>query len=116
MRLILLVLAALLASCSTTPTPTLVSTELIAGYEYRPNPVVQVIRYSNQEELQRACTSVTKRQNFTFRGCGIVPPDPDGVCIIRIMRGDTKTERHERAHCYGYTDTTLPWLAHPDFN
>ena len=105
---ILLVVTAL-SSC------TMVSREMLPGMEYRENPLVEIIEYTDYENLQKDCIKLNKKPDWKYSGCTLVPHDPDQKCVIRIMAGDEKTREHELAHCHGHADTLLPWKADFDF-
>ena len=94
---------------------TMVSKEMLPGMEYRENPHVQIIEYDDHAKLQEDCAKQVKDTYIWFSGCSLVPHDPQGTCIIRIMAGDEKIKKHEMAHCHGHADTFLPWMADSDF-
>ena len=94
---------------------TLVSTDLMPGYSYRENPIVNIIEYTDHAELQKDCYALHRRRGRNYYACVWVPYDPYKTCIIRIMVGDDKRLNHEMAHCHGYADTYFPWKANPDY-
>jgi len=94
---------------------TMVSKEMLPGMEYRENPHVEIIEYDDHVKLQEDCARQLKETYLWFSGCSLVPQDPKGKCIIRVMAGDEKTIRHELAHCHGHADTFLPWMVDYDF-
>lgn len=106
---IILMITATLSSC------TMVSREMLPGMEYRENPLVEIIEYDDHEKLQEDCSRLEKWPGWNYYGCTLVPHDPAGKCIIRIMAGDEKIKAHEIAHCHGHADTVLPWKADSDF-
>jgi len=98
---------------------TMISKEMLPGLEYRENPQVEIIEYDDHARLQQDCAKQNQDSDWRYygwrySGCSLIPHDPDGTCIIRVMAGDERTKKHEIAHCHGYADTFLPWKA--DFN
>jgi hypothetical protein len=94
---------------------TMVSKEMLPGMEYRENPQVKIIEYDDHAKLQEDCAEHVKETYIWLSGCSLVPQDPQGTCIIRIMAGDERIKKHEMAHCHGHADTFLPWKADSDF-
>lgn len=107
--LIAVILAPALSSC------TMVSKEMLPGMEYRDNPRVEIIEYDDHDQLQADCVTQHKKADWNYSGCALVPRDPRETCIIRVMKGDEKTKKHELAHCHGHADTFWPWKADFDF-
>lgn len=92
------------------------SKNLLPGIEEsRENPIVEDIQYDSFLALQWDCMKqhhVPVIPPITFYGgCGWVPYDSKQPCIIRRMRGDKDRYEHEYAHCQGYADTWIPWMA-----
>jgi len=105
----LIIVAFSLSSC------TMVSKEMLPGMGYRENPHVKIIEYDDHAKLQEDCAKQVKGTYIWFSGCSLVPQDPQGTCIIRIMAGDERIKKHEMAHCHGHADTFLPWMVDSDF-
>ena len=100
-----MILAPALSSC------TMVSQKMLPGMTYRDNPRVEIIEYTDQAQLQADCVKQHKKTDWNYSGCALVPLDPEQKCIIRVMKGDEKTKKHELAHCHGRADTFWPWMA-----
>jgi hypothetical protein len=115
MRYALVVLALLTLPACITGRPTMVSSELLPGYNYRAIPNVHLNLYDDIEKLQAACMKVVPGRWIYFDGCASVPRNPDHVCHIYVMRYDLKTRHHEMGHCHGYADTHSLLSAHPDY-
>lgn len=90
---------------------TMISKEMLPGVEYRENPRVEIIEYTDFAKLQEDCAEQFTDAYLLFKGCTLVPHDPREKCVIRIMAGDEKTRKHEMAHCRGHADTIWPWQA-----
>jgi hypothetical protein len=104
-----IILASAFSSC------TMVSREMLPGMEYREHPRVVIIEYQDHARLQADCVKQHKKADWNYSGCSLVPHDPRETCLIRIMKGDEKTKKHELAHCHGHADTFWPWMADFDF-
>ena len=109
-RLILAVLVvSALSAC------TMVSKKMLPGMEYRENPHVEIIEYEDRAKLQEDCAKQSKETGGWYWGCSLIPHDPQGTCIVRVMAGDERIKKHELAHCHGQADTIWPWMTDHDF-
>jgi hypothetical protein len=93
----------------------MISKKILPGMEYRENPLVEIIEYNDKALLQADCVKQHKKKDWQYSGCTLVPHDPQDTCIVRVMKGDERTKRHELAHCHGHADTFWPWLVDFDF-
>ena len=115
MRYWLVVLALLTLPACVTSSITMVSTDLLPGKEYRPNPIMKIHYSKTEAEINRLCRKkIPRYRGPTIIACAIIPADPKDVCHIYIQH-DSKYLHHETGHCHGYADTFDYNKAHPDY-
>ena len=102
MRYLLVVLSFFLMGCAGTRY-TEISDELLSGYKFREEPIVEIIEYNTSFEVNWKCSQYIPGMIY-IKGCALVPADPSSVCTIYVLKGDTEVLEHEYKHCQGYAD------------
>jgi hypothetical protein len=94
----------------------MVSTDLLPGKTYRPNPLIRVHKLDTIEEVDAICRRFVRGYpDVHIEGCARLPHDPEDVCNIFLV--DIKRWLlHETGHCFGFADTSDLNKKHPTFN